>query len=58
MSVNDLKRGRIGYREVVWCDTDERPCCANFRCRPRRSEKEVFLRSELTILLVHLVNNF
>jgi hypothetical protein len=34
MSVNDLKCGRIRYREVVWCDTDERPYGANFRCCP------------------------
>ena len=33
MSVDNLKCSRIGYREVVWCDTDERPCRAKFRCR-------------------------
>ncbi len=48
MGVNDLERRRIGYREVIRCDTNEGPCAQKgVRC-PRRSERSKFLQAHHT----------
>jgi hypothetical protein len=56
MGVNDLERRRIGYREVIRCDTNEGPCAQ--KGSGALEDPRVTSFWGLTILFMHLVDNF